>query len=121
MHFVEAKTNVLLSNAEAQVERLQDRIMVDAVCSLTSAETNTEQNYQAVFQYGQQQLERTSYQLEALGKEILGISPYTILNRGFSIVRNLNNIPIVSVVQARQQTLLTIEFRDGIVTVKPTH
>jgi exodeoxyribonuclease VII large subunit len=120
LHFIDSKTTALLVNVEAYIEHLQDRIMIDAHHWLISADANTEQAYQAVFQYGQQQLQQAAYQLEALGKEIIGISPYATLNRGFAIVRDASNSPVVSAAQARQQAFLTIEFRDGIVTAKPT-
>ena len=120
MQFIESKTNLVLSNIETHIEHLQDRIMIDAYHWLTFADTITEQTYQSIFQAGWQQIERATNHIEALGKEMLGISPYATLNRGFTIVRDTNHIPVVSAAQAQQQCFLTIEFRDGIVTVKPT-
>jgi exodeoxyribonuclease VII large subunit len=121
MHLIESRTNLVLSNAEAQLEHCQDRIMSDASHWIVSTYHITEQTYHSVFQYGQQQLERATHHVESLGKEILGISPRATLNRGFTIVRDINNIPVISAAQAKQQSFLKIEFRDGIVTVKPKH
>jgi exodeoxyribonuclease VII large subunit len=120
MQVIESKTNLVLSNIETHIEHLQDRMMIDAYHWLTFADTIMEQTYQSIFQSGRQQIERATNHVEALGKEMLGISPYATLNRGFTIVRDTNHIPVVSATQAQQQRFLTIEFRDGIVTVKPT-
>lgn len=109
----------LLSETQTQLQQTMCFIESRANTMIVVATTITEQSYQSVIQYGHQQLERTTYQVESLGKEILGISPRATLNRGFTIVRDDNNVPIVSATQAKQQSVLNIEFRDGIVTVTP--
>ncbi len=119
MQWIESKATLLLSNAEAQLEQYQDRITEDVKHWLAVSETDVERIFQTVFQNGQQQLELANQQVEAMGREILGIGPQATLRRGFAVVRDQNGAPIVSAVQARQEPVLNIEFRDGIVDVLP--
>jgi exodeoxyribonuclease VII large subunit len=109
----------LLSDTEAQLQQTIQFMESKVNAVIINAETITEQTYQSVITNGYLQLERATYQVESLGKEILGISPRSTLNRGFTLVRDNHNQPIVSATMARQQAVLNIEFRDGIVTVTP--
>lgn len=109
----------MLSNSESQVSQFRERILSDAVRWLSLSETDTDRVYQTVFQHEQQQIDRATYEIEVLGREILGIGPQATLRRGFAIVRTQDGSPIVSSTQAKQEQLLNIEFRDGNVTVKP--
>jgi exodeoxyribonuclease VII large subunit len=109
----------VLSDSEVQLQQTMNFIESKVNAMIINAETLTEQTYQSVISNGYLQLERATYQVESLGKEILGISTHSTLNRGFTVVRDENNQPIVSAKVAMQQSVLNIEFRDGIVTVTP--
>jgi len=119
MRWIESRTDLVLSNTETQLEQYLDRIKTDAERWLTVSYAGTELAYQTVFQLGHQHIDRALQQIESLGREILGIGPQATLRRGFAIVRDQNNAPIVSAVQAKKEPLLSIEFRDGMVDVMP--
>jgi exodeoxyribonuclease VII large subunit len=121
MQWIESRVDLVLSNAESQVSQYRERILSDADRWLSLSENDADQVYQAVFQHGQQEIALAIHQVEALGREILGMGPQATLRRGFAIVRTQNGLPIVSAGQAENEQLLKVEFRDGNIAVKPLH
>ena len=119
MRWIESRAELVLSNAETQLEQYLDRIKADGERWLTASYADTELVYQTVFQLGHQQIDRAFQHIESLGREILGIGPQATLRRGFAIVRDQNNAPCFCCT-GRTQPLLSIEFRDGMVEVIPT-
>ncbi|MFA7439288.1 exodeoxyribonuclease VII large subunit [Castellaniella sp.] len=55
-----------------------------------------------------------------LVREILGQGPEKTLTRGFAIVRSARGTPIMRVAEARDEPTLDLQFKDGILPVKPT-
>ena len=121
MRWIESRAGLVLSNAEAQLGQYLDRIKFDGGRWLTVSYEDTGRVYQSVFQLGRQQIDLAVNQVEAMGREILGIGPQATLRRGFAIIRNQNGNPIVSAEEAQRQPLLNIEFRDGRVEAIPTN
>ena len=120
MQFIESKSHTTLLNAQAQLDQLNQRIISDIAQQLDRTTTHITQTYQSLLGNADNQLKQATQHVEALGKEILGVSPKATLQRGFAMIRSEEGIPISSVHQAKLQTSLTIEFRDGSLIAKPT-
>ena len=120
MQLIESKLHTALLNAQAQLEQVNLRILSEITQQLDRTTTQITQTYHNLINSADYQLKQATQQVEALGKEILGVSPKATLQRGFAMIRSEEGIPISSVHQAKLHTRLTIEFRDGSLIAKPS-
>jgi exodeoxyribonuclease VII large subunit len=120
MQFIESKSHTTLLNTQARLDQLNQRIISDMAQQLDRTTTHITQTYQSLLSNADHQIKQATQHVEALGNEILGVSPKATLQRGFAMIRSESGIPISSVHQAKLQTSLTIEFRDGSLIAKPT-
>ena len=116
---IEHQAQLHLQQQEQSVKVLYEQLMTLSSHQRQIMAQQLTQIYQGILNDSQYAVDKASSQIEALSKEILGISPQRTLNRGFALVRNAYNQPITRVQQAQQEPLLSIEFKDGSLTVIP--
>lgn len=109
-----------LAAVMAEITRYHDYVITGTQHILSGIELSLEQTMQSVMQHAALRITDAENRVKGLGREILGIGPKATLNRGFAIARTTEGVPVVSVEQAKQCPELNIEFRDGILNVKPT-
>lgn len=117
--FIHNRCNTDLTAVMTEITRYRDSLMSDTFHTLTTIELGLEQVRQSVMQYAALRITDAENRVKGLGREILGLGPKATLNRGFAIARTIDGVPIVSAEQAKQYPELNIEFRDGILKVKP--
>jgi exodeoxyribonuclease VII large subunit len=101
------------------IDRYFEWMSVGTQQGLSRFEVALDQMHQSLFQSTNIHLVNAIREVENLGREILGLGPNATLNRGFIIARSSEGKPVISAKQAIQLPKLNLEFRDGILKVKP--
>jgi exodeoxyribonuclease VII large subunit len=102
-----------LNQAKTETERLNAQIREQSVKLLGLERQKLESLIQQVKNASQNQLNQARHQIQLLMEQVLRGDPKMILNRGYAIVRNLQNQVITSKKFAKQEKALIIEFKDG--------
>lgn len=59
------------------------------------------------------------HRLESLGKRLVAASPQSVLSRGYVLMRDGGGRPVTAKRQAEKQALLSAEFADGTLALRP--
>jgi len=117
--FIKSRCDADLIKMLTVIDRYFEWMSVGTQQGLFRFEVALDQMYQSLFQSTNIHLVNAIREVENLGREILGLGPNATLNRGFTIARSSEGKPVISAKQAIQLPELNLEFRDGILKVKP--
>ena len=117
--FIKSRCDADLIKMLTVIDRYFEWMSVGTQQGLSRFEVALDQMHQSLFQSTNIHLVNAIREVENLGREILGLGPNATLNRGFIIARSSEGKPVISAKQAIQLPKLNLEFRDGILKVKP--
>ena len=113
-----ARTRTRLGEADRALDRNLDQVVQGHARARALAERALENSWESIRLLKQRRLDEAEHRVEALGRELLGLSPASTLKRGFALVRDPGGAPVASAAAARNPTALEIEFHDGRVAVQ---
>lgn len=105
-----------MKNAEASATKMMTDVRHLAVQRLDRASHDTALWTRDIQTHARQLVATQQQALDALGREVLGLSPQSTVERGYAIVRQGDNRVITNRAQLDPERPLQIQFRDGIWT-----
>jgi len=102
-----------LNEAKTKTERFNAQIREQSVKLLGMERQKLDSLLQLVKNESQNQINQAHHQIQLLMEQVLRGDPKMILNRGYAIVRNIQNQVITTKKLAQPENALLIEFKDG--------
>ncbi len=103
----ESNTTAALNQVRSEAEKRTQRALSDATTALQSIEQNANKL-----------LEMSMRDVEAMAREVLGLSPKKTLERGYALIRSESGAVLTSQEAIANQSNLVIQMHDGQVAVQ---
>jgi exodeoxyribonuclease VII large subunit len=116
---IRAKEQLLVAEARA-LRGAMERFKGDTVQRIERTTDRIEQYGERLRRCGTELLAHGVRQVEQLGKLLESYSFYSVLNRGFALVRDQDGHPVMTAAETRAGDTIAIEFADGRVGAKVT-
>jgi len=122
---LDSKLNEFMSHADEaikladrNIDLFYERLAESSLHHVKTLSNSLDQLLMNVRHSAMNQLDVAMKDVTQLSREILGLGPQSVLKRGFAVVRNANGKPVSTVSEAKKMDALTVEFKDGSVTVR---
>lgn len=116
--FITAEAKHACLEVESEVDRAWNLVEQSARAAAVFAENQVEKEMTFIAEKGKQMIQLAKEQTEALGREVIGLGPASVLSRGYSVVKKEGR-PIAKVSSGVQKgDTIQVVLSDGVLEAK---